>query len=83
MRHQRSTPGGRRMDRLAFDTLDVIHARERATPRALAAAWLVASMVVVAFFALALATPALLHGPRIADASIWTAQTTGLLQDQR
>lgn len=44
-------------DRYCFDVLDVIPARERATARALTAAWLIASLVVVALFAVTLGSP--------------------------
>jgi len=50
-----------------FDALDVAHARERASPRAVVAAWIVAGMAIGALAAMAIATPPIPPAKNIAD----------------
>jgi len=49
----------RQADRYHFDALDIAHARERASTRAIAAAWAVAGVVVAGLAAATLFVPAI------------------------
>jgi hypothetical protein len=52
-----------RADRLCYDTLDVISAREKSSFRGVAAAWIVAGIAAMALFVWAAISPATLRAP--------------------
>jgi len=57
----------RQQDRYQFDALDVAHARERASPRAILAAWIVAATAIGTLAAMAIVTPPMSPAKNVAD----------------